>query len=150
MNPNELAPVTPDAAAAIFREEELEHRVDEEQRTVHSGFVNTAIVVAIDGPRLVFEAIWRGSVPQDMASHLLFAVNEHNQTHFTPTLRMFESEDGVLAASAVRTFDIEHGASFNQLGAFLVSSIDATLQTFEYLETTFPTLVNWEDPHDEH
>ena len=92
----------------------------------------------------------RGDVPADMASHLLFAVNEHNQTNFTPTLRMFESEEATLAVSAIRTLDVANGASFNQLGAFIVNAIGATLRAFEYLEATFPTLVTWEDPHDDH
>ena len=148
MTDHPIEPVTTEAVAAIFKEEDLEHRVEEQ--LVRSGFVNTALVVAIDGPTLVFEAIWRGAVPADMASHLLFAVNEHNQTHFAPTLRMFESEDGTLAASGIRTLNIAEGASFNQLGAFIVNSIDATLQAFDFLETSFPTLVTWEDPHDEH
>ncbi|WP_234948996.1 MULTISPECIES: YbjN domain-containing protein [Corynebacterium] len=148
MTDHRIEPVTAEAVAAIFKEEDLEHRVEEQ--LVRSGFVNTALVVAIDGPILVFEAIWRGTVPADMASHLLFAVNEHNQTHFAPTLRMFESEDGTLAASGIRTLNIAEGASFNQLGAFIVNSIDATLQAFDFLETSFPTLVTWEDPHDDH
>ncbi|MCP1387147.1 YbjN domain-containing protein [Corynebacterium sp. TA-R-1] len=148
MTKDSVVPVTAEAVAAIFKEEDLQHRVDGQM--VRSGFVNTALVVAIDGPTLVFEAVWRGAFPQEMASHLLFAVNEHNQTHFAPTLRMFESEDGTLAASAIRTMNIAEGASFNQLGAFIVNSIDATLQTFDFLETSFPTLVTWEDPHDDH
>ena len=41
---------------------------------------------------------------------------------------------------------IGDGASFNQLGSFVVTSIDATLQAFDFLKTTFPTVVNWEEP----
>lgn len=146
----QVEPITPQRVADIFTEEGLEHRVDEEVRAVRSGFVNAAIVVALDGAHLVFEAIWRGSVPKDMASHLLFAVNEYNQTHFAPTLRMFEAEDDTLAVSAIRTMDADVGASFNQLGTFIVTSITAVLEAFNYLETTFPTLVTWENPHHEH
>lgn len=149
--PNDsVAPVTPERIAEIFTEEQLEYSLEADTGLVRSGFVNAAIVVLTDGPRLVFEAIWRGDVPAEMASHLLFAVNEHNQTNFTPTLRMFESEGGALAVSAIRTLDVANGASFNQLGAFIVNAIGATLRAFEYLEATFPTLVTWEDPHDEH
>lgn len=148
-----VEPVTPERIGEIFAEEHLEYRIDTTEDhvpLVRSGFVNTAIVIVIDGPRLVFEAIWRGDVPAEMASHLLGAVNEYNQTHFAPTLRMFESDDATLAVSAIRTTEVANGASFNQLGAFIVSSISATLEAFDYLETTFPTLVTWEDPHDEH
>lgn len=142
-----VAPVGLDSVAAILREEELEHRVDE--HAVRTGFVNAAIVFALDDDTLVFEAIWRGEFPKDMAPQVLFACNERNQTTFAPTLRFFESDDDKLAVSAVRTMDVTHGASFNQLGAFTVSSIDAMLQAFDYLAATFPTLVTWEDPHDE-
>lgn len=140
--------MTASAVAAIFEEERLEYRIEGD--AVRSGFVNTALVVAIDGPTLVFEAMWRGAAPKELASHLLLAVNEHNQTHFAPTLRMFESEGDALAVSAIRTLRVADGASFNQLGAFIVSSIEATLEAFGFLEASFPTLVTWEDPHHEH
>ena len=141
---NVTEPVTPEAVAAIFEEENLEHRV--EDNAVRSGFVNAAIVVAIDGEHLVFEALWRGEFPRDLAPKVLYACNEHNQTHFAPTLRFFERGEDTLAVSAIRTMRIGNGASFNQLGAFIASSIDATLQAFDYLAATFPTVVTWEEP----
>lgn len=139
---NEVAAVTKESVAAIFDEENLEYRIEDE--IVRSGFVNAAIVVAFDDNHLIFEALWRGEMPRDMAAEVLFAVNEHNQTHFAPTLRFFESGDA-LAVSAIRTLDITHGASFNQLGAFIVSSIEATLDAFNYLAATFPASVTWEE-----
>ncbi len=145
---NEVAPVDLSAVAAILDEENLEYRL--EDGILRTGFVNAAIVVALDGDTLVFEAIWRGDFPTEMASQVLFACNEHNQTHFAPTLRFFEKGPEHLAVSAIRAMDTSHGASFNQLGAFVVSSIEATLQAFDYLATTFPTLVTWEDPHNDH
>lgn len=145
---NEPKQVTPEAVAEIFNAEGLEHRV--ENGTVRSGFVNAAIVVAFDGDHLIFESLWRGEIPKDMASHILLATNEHNQTHFAPTLRFFEQGGEHLAISAIRTLDITHGASYNQLGAFIMSSIDVVLQAFDFLATSFPTLVTWEDPHNEH
>ncbi|SDS01331.1 YbjN domain-containing protein [Corynebacterium timonense] len=147
-DPNAPAAVGLGAVAAIFDEENLEYRLDDEY--LRSGFINAAIVVALDGDTLVFEAVWRGEFPVEMASQVLFACNEHNQTHFAPTLRFFENGPRHLAASAIRTMDVSQGASFNQLGAFVVSSIEATLQAFDYLAVTFPTLVTWEETHDEH
>ncbi|MDY5786157.1 YbjN domain-containing protein [Corynebacterium sp.] len=144
---NEVAAVDLAAISAIFDEEGLEYRI--EDNLVRTGFVNAAIVLVIDDSRLVFEAVWRGEAPLEMASHLLFACNEHNQTHFAPTLRFFEKGSDNLAVSAIRSMDITHGASFNQLGSFIVSSIDATMQAFDFLATSFPTLVTWEDTHNE-
>ncbi|WP_342319815.1 YbjN domain-containing protein [Corynebacterium mayonis] len=145
---NQVAPVDLEAVAAIFEAENLEYRI--EGSLIRSGFVNAAIILTIDENLLVFEAAWRGDFPLDLASHVLFACNEHNQTHFAPTLRFFEKGQEHLAVSAVRTLDITHGASFNQLGSFLVSSIEATLQAFDFLAASFPTLVTWEEPHNEH
>ena len=136
--------VTPEAVAAIFEEEELEYRI--EDQVVRSGFINAAIVVAIDGDHLVFEALWRGEFPREMAPKVLYACNEHNQTHFAPTLRFFERGEDQLAISAIRAMRIAEGASFNQLGAFIASSIDTTLQAFDFLKNTFPTVVTWEEP----
>ena len=141
---NVTAEVTPEAVAAIFEEEHLEYRIEEQ--VVRSGFVNAAIVVAIDGDHLIFEALWRGEFPVDTASQVLYACNEHNQTHFAPTLRFFERGEDQLAVSAIRSMHIGDGASFNQLGSFVITSIDATLQAFDFLKTTFPTVVNWEEP----
>lgn len=135
--------VTQETVAAIFEEENLEYRI--EQEVVRSGFVNAAIVVAFDDNHAIFEALWRGELPKDNAAQVLFAVNEHNQTHFAPTLRFFENGEN-LAVSGIRTLDTTHGASHNQLGAFIVSSIEATLQAFDYLEKSFPTVVTWEEP----
>lgn len=143
---NAVLDVTADAVAAIFEEENLEYRVEGEgdARIVRSGFINAAIVVAQDTDHLVFEALWRGQIPRDAAAQLLFTINEHNQTHFAPTLRFFE-QDNHLAVSAIRSMDITHGASFNQLGAFIVSSIEATLEAFAFLGASFPAAVTWEE-----
>ncbi|AOX05531.1 hypothetical protein BJP05_04705 [Corynebacterium sp. NML98-0116] len=150
--PDQPSPVSLADVAAIFENEDLEYRIEE--NILRSGFVNCATVCALDDSYLIFESIWRGAVPQEMASHLLLAMNEHNQTHFAPTLRFFENETGSdapsLAVSAIRTTDVTNGLTPDQLGAFIVTSIESTLQAFDFLETSFPTLVNWKDPHVEH
>lgn len=145
---NEIRSVDAGAVAEILAEEGLEHRLEE--RSVRTGFVNAAIVLAVDDDSLAFEALWRGEFPRDLAPQVVYACNEHNQSAFAPTLRYFEGDGGTLSVNASRTLDIGHGASFNQLGAFVVSSIDATLRAFDFLAATFPTLVTWEDPHNEH
>ena len=136
--------ITVNDIAAVLDAENLEYRI--EDQVVRSGFVNAAIVVAIDGDHLVFEALWRGEFPREMAPKVLYACNEHNQTHFAPTLRFFERGEDQLAISAIRAMRIAEGASFNQLGAFIASSIDTTLQAFDFLKNTFPTVVTWEEP----
>lgn len=141
-------PVDSAAIAAVFEGANLQYRIEED--SVRSGFNNAALICAIDDNYLIFEAIWRGTVPQDLASHLLYAVNEHNQTHFTPTLRFFETDENTLAVSAIRTLDITRDASAMQVEAFIISAIQATLEAFNYLETTFPSLKTWEEHNHAH
>lgn len=103
------------------------------------------MVFAFDDDQLIFESVWRGEFAPTDASALLFATNEYNQTHFAPTLRFFQSEENTLAITGIRTLDVSKGLSVDQLGAFVVSSIDATLQAFDFLAVSFPTAVTWEE-----
>lgn len=129
--------------ATVLEGEELEYRLEEP--VVRTGFVNAAMVFTIDDGTLVFESVWRGEfAPEDVPS-LLHATNEFNQTHFTPTLRFFQSEENTLAITGVRTLDVSKGLSPNQLGAFVVTSIHSTMQAFDYLAESFPTAVTWEE-----
>lgn len=129
--------------ATVLEGEELEYRLEEP--VVRTGFVNAAMVFTIDNGTLVFESVWRGEfAPEDVPS-LLHATNEYNQTHFTPTLRFFQSEENTLAITGVRTLDVSKGLSPNQLGAFVVTSIHSTMQAFDYLAQSFPTAVTWEE-----
>lgn len=125
--------------AAILEGEELEYRVEEP--VVRTGFVNAAMVFTFDDGTLVFESVWRGEFTPEDVSSLLYATNEYNQTHFTPTLRFFQSEENTLAITGIRTLDVSKGLSTNQLGAFVVTSIHSTLQAFSFLAETFPTAV---------
>lgn len=140
---NTLRTVTLESIGEILASEDLEYRIEEP--VVRTGFTNAAMVFAIDQGHLVFESVWRGEFGPNDVSHLLFATNEFNQTHFAPTLRFFQSEENTLAITGVRTLDVSKGVSRNQLGFFIVSTIDATLQAFDYLAQTFPTAVTWEE-----
>ncbi|WP_087118004.1 YbjN domain-containing protein [Corynebacterium urinipleomorphum] len=129
--------------AAVLEGEGLEYRVEEP--VVRTGFVNAAMVFTFDDGKLVFESVWRGEFAPEEVSSLLYATNEFNQTHFTPTLRFFQSEEDTLAITGIRTIDVSKGLSTNQLGAFIVTSIHSTMQAFSFLAETFPTAVTWEE-----
>lgn len=129
--------------AAVLEGEGLEYRVEEP--VVRTGFVNAAMVFTFDEGKLVFESVWRGEFSPEEVSSLLYATNEFNQTHFTPTLRFFQSEEDTLAITGIRTIDVSKGLSTNQLGAFIVTSIHSTMQAFSFLAETFPTAVTWEE-----
>ena len=129
--------------ANVLEGENLEYRLEEP--VVRTGFVNAAMVFTFDDGKLLFESVWRGEFAPENVSSLLYACNEFNQSHFTPTLRFFQSEEETLAITGVRTLDASKGLSTNQLGAFVVTSVQATMQAFSFLADSFPTAVTWEE-----
>ncbi|WIM72393.1 hypothetical protein QP028_15125 [Corynebacterium suedekumii] len=68
-----------------------------------------------------------------------------------PTLRFFESSvgEGHLTISAHRQVNTAEGLSRNQIGAFVMSSLDGVLRAYDWVEKQLPELVTWEDPHNE-
>ncbi|MFR9885815.1 YbjN domain-containing protein [Corynebacterium striatum] len=144
--------VTLERVAEIFDSENLEYRIEDqpvsEDQTVQllrTGFSNTAIALQLRGNTLTADSVWRGTVPASEGPNLLMLINQWNQTHFAPTFRFFEGPENTLAVSGVRELDITHGASRNQLGAFVMSTLDAILQSFAWMEEQYPQLVTWEE-----
>ncbi|WJZ02787.1 YbjN domain-containing protein [Corynebacterium freiburgense] len=137
-------PVTLDRVAEIFQAENLEY-VPEENGLLRSGFPNAAIGLVIENDYLLFDAAWRGEPTADTAPHMLAAVNEWNLTQIMPSLSFSEITEGTLSLRAHRGLYIGHGATKNQIGAFVMSAIEHTLSCFQWLETQFPHLVTWKD-----
>lgn len=151
-SPHDIKAFSLDAVAGILSDEKLNYRVEQLDGTdvIRTGFINAAIsFVEIDGG-LTMEAMWRGAPDTENASLVLAAVNEWNLTQFTPTLRFFELQENTLAINALRQITTSAGLSHNQVGAFIMSSLEATTAAFEWLEQQFPDLVTWKDDHDEH
>lgn len=116
---------------------------------LRTGFVNTIIAMQLRNDNLVIDSVWRGQVPVSEGPQLLSLINQWNSEHFAPTLRFFESDQGSLAVSAVRELHAVHGASRNQLGAFVMASLNALLEAFAFIEAAYPQLVTWQEPvHD--
>ena len=139
----------------IFEAQGLQYRLEEqdlgEDGTVHilrTGFSNAAIAMQVRENTLICDSVWRGSVPASEGPKILMVLNEWNTNNFAPTLRFFEAGENELAVSAVRELNITHGASRNQLGAFAMSTLDAMLQSFSWLEQQYPQLVTWEENND--
>ncbi|WP_311775544.1 YbjN domain-containing protein [Corynebacterium testudinoris] len=156
-----VSAVTPERLSELLTEEGLQHRLEaapaaaDEATTVvvRTGFINAAIALSIDGDYLVADSMWRGEVTKKDAPRLLAMVNEWNQTQYMPTLRFFESSAGLghLTVSAHRQIFIGEGLSRNQIGAFVMSTLDGILRAYEWVEGQLPELVTWEEPHsDEH
>ncbi|WP_080794761.1 YbjN domain-containing protein [Corynebacterium pacaense] len=151
-SPHEVRTLRLDTVARILDEEQLDYRREEHGGTdvIRTGFINAAISIAqLDGA-LAVEAMWRGMPPTAQAAEVLAATNEWNLTQFAPTLRFFEAGEGTLAINGVRQISTGSGISYNQTGAFIMSTLDATIACFTWLEQQFPELVTWEDNHDDH
>ncbi|MEO5308342.1 YbjN domain-containing protein [Corynebacterium sp. c3Ub_189] len=147
-----VEPVTLERIGEIFASENLEYRLEEqpvsEEETVQilrTGFSNVAIAMQVRDDVLVADSVWRGNVPSSEGPSLLTALNQWNQQHFAPTLRFFESAENNLAVSGVREINIAHGLSRNQIGAFVMSTLDSMLQSFAFVEEHYPQLVTWEE-----
>lgn len=147
-----VEPVTLERIGEIFASENLEYRLEEqpvsEEETVQilrTGFSNVAIAMQVRDDVLVADSVWRGNVPSSEGPTLLPVLNQWNQQHFAPTLRFFESAENNLAVSGVREINIAHGLSRNQIGAFVMSTLDSMLQSFAFVEEHYPQLVTWEE-----
>lgn len=154
-----------DQVALILKEEDLDYRVEttpmpitttiggeatevQDTTVIRTGFDNAAIAFVREGDTLICEALWRGEFPRALATNLLAACNEYNQMQFAPTLRFFENGEHHVSANAFRTLDVSQGASYNQVGAFVMSTLDAIVAAFDFLGYQFPDLVTWEETHE--
>ena len=147
-----VEPVTLERIGEIFESENLEYRLEEQPvgedetvRILRTGFSNVAIAMQVRDNVLVADSVWRGNVPSSEGPSLLMVLNKWNQEHFAPTLRFFESDENTLAVSGVREINVAHGLSRNQIGAFVMSTLDSMLQSFAFAEEHYPQLVTWEE-----
>lgn len=150
-----VEPVTLARVGEIFDAEKLQYRMenqpvsDEETIDIlRTGFSNAAIAMQVRENTLILDSVWRGDVPAAEGPKVLTQLNQWNTEHFAPTLRFFETGEGSLAVSAVRELNISQGLSRNQIGAFVMSTLDAVVQSFTWLEQQYPELVTWEEHND--
>ena len=137
-----VEPVTLERIGEIFESENLEYRLEEQPvgedetvRILRTGFSNVAIAMQVRDDVLVADSVWRGNVPSSEGPSLLMVLNQWNQQHFAPTLRFFESAENNLAVSGVREINVAHGLSRNQIGSFVMSTLDSV----SYTHLTLPT-----------
>lgn len=144
-----VADVTLDRVAEILQLEGLEYEEDvsgtgeDARTTLRTGYANSAIAFTLDEGKLVCDSLWRGIVALNDGASLMATVNQWNQSQFTPVLRFFEQQGSHLVVSAYRQVGVQHGLSRNQLGAFVLSSIETINESFAYVEEQFPELVTW-------
>ena len=151
----EISALTVFRVAEIFEAEGLAYRIEpqpagtdgEEVEILRTGFSNTAIAMQVRDDIFIIDSLWRAAVPRSEGPRILATVNAWNEQQFAPTLRFFEQEEQ-LVVSAVREIHCGLGLSRNQLGAFLMSTLDAIVQSLAWLEQQYPELVTWENHHD--
>lgn len=152
---NDIAEVTFERIGEIFEAEQLRYRFEEQElpdgstlQVVRTGFSNAAIAISVRQNMLITDSLWRGELSTSAAVDVLAVTNSWNQAQFAPTLRFFEQGENSLAISAVREADVSAGMTRNQLGAFLLSTLDAVVESFQALEKQFPDAVTWKDNHE--
>lgn len=139
-----VSPLSLDILEAILVQENLQYVRDEDM--LHTGFINNSISLAISDGYLLARSRWRALVPADQAPQLLAHVNEWNLTTLLPTVKFYETPERNLQVISHRVLRVSEGASFNQVGAFLVSTIDAFVGLWNHFDVAFPHLVSWENP----
>lgn len=151
---DDIAEVTFERIGEILEAENLIYRHEEQNipdgstlQVVRTGFSNAAIAISVRQNTLIVDSLWRGQLSTSQAVDVLAVVNSWNQAQFAPTLRFLEQGEELLAISAVREADVSTGMTRNQLGAFLLSTLDAVLESFQSLEKQFPDSVTWENNH---
>lgn len=148
--------VTLSRVAEIFDEQQLQYRLEtrkdqngNDAEILRSGFSNVAIAMQLRGDVLIIDSVWRGSVPASEGPRLLMVCNQWNAENFAPTLRFFEQSEKALAVSAVREMRVAEGMTRNQLGAFVMSTLDSVLQSLAWIEQNYPQLVTWNEHGEE-
>lgn len=136
-----------DAKSLVYRLEDVETPDGQTGTILRTGFSNAAIAMQIRDNTLVIDSLWRGAFPTTQGPQVLMLTNQWNQDNFAPTLRFFDSSAEELAVSAFREYHVGAGASGNQLDAFVMTTIDAILGAFEWVEKQHPELVTWEGEH---
>lgn len=159
----DYSPVTIDRIAAILHDEGLEHVVEaievpaehsptghaEHREIARTGFINQSIIFTIEDDYLVSTSLWRGHASTEFAARALAMTNEWNLNQILPGTHFYENASGQLEFAARRTLRCRDGLSTNQLGAFIVSTIDAYVSIWNHYEVSWPELKDWEEPNNE-
>ncbi|MDO5097789.1 MAG: YbjN domain-containing protein [Corynebacterium sp.] len=130
--------------AEVLAAEGLEF-LDEGDRIV-TGFVDQAVFFQVKGDFLVVCSVWRGTVPVAKATRLLSLCYDWNTMHDAPTLQFEETGSGSLELRCRRSLRVGDGVSFNQLGAFVITTLDAFMACWNYVAGELPYYVNWPLP----
>lgn len=112
---------------------------------ITTGFINQSITIQKMEHMVYMGSAWRATLALDEAVQLLAVCNEWNKTTLLPCVSFHEESDNLLHVTTQRSFDTSAGVSFNQLGAFTVSTIDSFVGVWNHFDSQFPHRVTWEN-----
>lgn len=148
---NVLRPIDLERIAGILdaegveyvQETALDSAGENPRPVVRTGFVECSIVFYLDGDMVKVDAQWRGRPAATAAPQALAAVNEWNLTQLIPQLYFMEVAEGIIGFACHRSLNCTGGVSHNQVGAFVMTTIQAVMRCCGYLDQQFPSAVTW-------
>ncbi len=126
-------PVTRDRVAAWFDSQDYKYDLDDNGRTVLSGFGGNPFVVDVanDDIMAVYGRLWTNLPPSDETLDSLRALLcRLNDNRTLPTLHTLTDDDGVQVGAKI-TVSISKGFNDSQLADILGTSLHAVMSTFE-------------------
>ncbi|AKK06035.1 Putative bacterial sensory transduction regulator [Corynebacterium mustelae] len=113
---------------------------------ITTSFVDHTVFFQTKDDFLALDSVWRGMVPIAKTTRLLTLCNEWNTMHDAPTLQFQELGSDSLELQCRRSLRVVDGVSVNQLGAFVLTSLDAIMACWNYVAGELPYYMNWSLP----
>ncbi|OFO48240.1 YbjN domain-containing protein [Corynebacterium sp. HMSC073D01] len=135
-------PYTSQRAAAILQENGI--RSESRGDNLLVGFSDIVIQFTLASDQLTATGVWRGTLPIDASAQLLSACTTFNETQLFPTMS-FEKQGERLSIFMRRGTDATYGLSHNQLGAWLLTTVEQCGSAAQWLAGIFPEAVNWNE-----
>ncbi|GEM_PF-2222540 len=135
-------PYTPQRAIQLLSDNSIRSELRGDNLLV--GFSDIVIQFTLASDQLTATGVWRGALPIDRSAQLLSACTTFNETQVFPTMS-FEKQGDSLSVFLRRGTDATYGLSDNQLGAWLLTTIEQCGNATQWLASIFPEAVDWNE-----
>ena len=142
MTSNTPTPYEPQRAVAILDENGIRSELRGDNLLV--GFTDLVVQFTVASDQLTATGVWRGTLPISASAQLLSACTTFNETQVFPTMG-FERQGDTLSVFLRRGTSVTYGLSYNQLGAWLISTLEQCGNAAHWLAQIFPDSVDWDD-----